>query len=124
MRALARTAAFLALASTPFLVLGAAPSDPAAATTLDTVTRTGVPREWRLDVDGTVYVRLGAEDPAWFEARPTASGEIRLEELLLFAILTSERADAALTATGKQERTLRGRSPEDALPLLTLERRR
>lgn len=124
MHTLIRTLVLLALSSATILLLASprsASSRPAPS--LDLVTRTGVPNEWRLNVDGTVYLRLGQEDPLWFEARPTAQGGVDLETLLLSAILASETANAPLTGTGKQERTLRGASPEDALPLLYLERR-
>jgi hypothetical protein len=117
----------VALASAALLsaALPATPSAAAAAQT--TVQKTGAVEAWRLDMDGRLYLRLrsldGAE-AAWYVTPPERDPSRNVEEMLLAVLLAAERASVPmpLMVTAKEERAREGKAPDDALPILAVQR--
>ncbi len=88
---------------------------------------TGTVGHWRLDVDGSLWIRLDGTGPqadqnTWFASPPDTNDELDLGQMLLDILLTLELAPEApkLTLIAKRERGLDGKSRESALPLVAL----
>lgn len=95
-----------------------------AASVADVVRGSGVPGAWSIEPDGSVYVRLPAEEgegDLWFRARPDRTDNAAVERLVLDAVLFATETGDTLTITGSRERALDGDSPESAFPLVRLE---
>lgn len=95
---------------------------------------TGTLDGWRLDIDGTVFLRVrhsgsvtreqdatGVEF-TWFRTPPDRSDIRDVEARVLDIILASDGAaqDATVTVTTKVERSLKGSDLKDALPMLSI----
>ena len=99
--------------------------------------RTGVLGSFRLDMDGTLFLRIdheaakrpgGGEESqtsTWFITPPDRNAQIRVEEMLMELALQQTGAEdedkRPVTIQGKIERTLDGTTPEQAIPILAVE---
>lgn len=106
-------------------LLGSAASPEPAP--FEPLTHTGVVSAYRLDQDGTVYVRLHGSDPkaaggaqdVWFRSPTDRSTSISVEEMLL-DVVVHLGANETLTISAEPDRSLDGASPEEAYPLLSV----
>lgn len=107
------------------------PAKPPAGA-LDLLEVTGVVSALRLDMDGTLYIRLrrtdsagasegeGSEQAIWFRSPPDRSAVIDVEEMLLAVVVDLDPGET-ITLAAERGRSLGG-SPESAYPVLRLAR--
>ena len=97
------------------LLVGLAGPRPAA----DPVRRTGILAQWRLDADGSVYLRVddvsSTPSSLWFVSPPSRNAQVDFSEMLLTIALTKE--DQEITAFGQREPERDGRERERAMTL-------
>lgn len=101
------------------------------------VSVTGTLDGWRLDVDGTVHLRLQVDhaleegnktsaptDGMWFYTPPDRSDDLQLEQMALLILLASElhQEKSVVSVTAKKERALDGSELEKALPMESIGR--
>ena len=121
--------AFPALASLA-LAIGVltSPHLPAAASPQEVRTFTGILSGWQLDTDGTIYLRVRGSgesmDEEWFRTPSDKHDNARnFEELLAESVLANPPDDErTITIRAKHERALDGKSPEHAIPLMSVSR--
>lgn len=82
------------------------------------VERSGTVSGWRVNVDGTVFLRLreASETETWFRNPPDRSSVISFEEMLLAIVVDVAGTDEVITVAAERS-GLDGSSPESAIPL-------
>ena len=118
-----------------FAAIAPAPAPiPAPASAPDVLEIAGEVGQWRLEMDGRLLLRLDrsaattadAPTPAWFQVDAQIATDVPTGHMLVEILLALEQApdDATVVLRGKLERTLDGETAENAVPLLSIERRR
>lgn len=123
-RAIVVSIALLAVSVVALARSSASASMPA----VDDVRRSGVVSGLRLDMDGTVYVRLNDGSAkadktggVWFHTPPDRSTAIQVEELVL-ALLGDVEAGESVTLVAESDSGRDGSSPKRAHPLRHISR--
>jgi hypothetical protein len=108
------------------LVVALLTSSPVPAASLRQEVRptSGVLAGWRLDMDGTMYLRIRSqgEQFLWFRTPADKSQTKQVEEMLIEAlsVMGDPSDEQTLTVIAKHERSLDGKTAENALPIVSV----